>query len=127
AAVLLADTCRLQGDADASLDVLAGVMEEQAGESLIFPWRRAVSAQAAALLAAGRAVEAVSAAERAVATPAEDVRSAVVSHRVHAEALAATGELESARQAARRAVDLAYGTELVNERAAADELLARLS
>lgn len=59
--------------------------------------------------------------------PAEDVRSGVLAHRVYAEALAATGALDEARQAAARAAELAYATEFSSERVATDALVARLA
>jgi len=66
-------------------------------------------------------------ARRAVAGPAEDVRSAVVAHRTLAEALAAAGEPAAARAAAEEAVRLAYATEQLSERPAADAVLRRLT
>ncbi|HEX2417363.1 MAG TPA: adenylate/guanylate cyclase domain-containing protein [Micromonosporaceae bacterium] len=124
--VLLAEALRAQGDLDGAIRLLADVADTSCQESLIFPRRQAVAAYASALLAAGEVAPALAAAGRAVALPAEDVRSDVYGHLVHAETLAAAGDAESARAAAGRAVELAYATERVSERAAADALLARL-
>jgi len=50
-----------------------------------------------------------------------------VAHRVLAETLAAAGRPDDARSAAALAVERAYATQQVSERAAADIVLARLS
>jgi hypothetical protein len=71
--------------------------------------------------------EALTAARRSLEMPAEDVRSGVLAQRAYAEALAASGDRDAAREAAQRAVDLAYATELVSERSAADALAASLA
>ena len=63
---------------------------------------------------------------RAVAAPAEDVRSRVAASRVLAEALAAAGEPTAARVAADEAVRLAYATQQASERAGADAVRERL-
>jgi tetratricopeptide (TPR) repeat protein len=88
--------------------------------SVLFPRRQAVASYAAALLAAGRADEAVTWARRAEQVPAEDIRSRVVAARVLARALAATGAVDDARVAATEAVRLAYATQQSSERAASD-------
>jgi hypothetical protein len=125
--VLLAEALRSRGDLDGAIGLLAEVAGTTCQESLIFPRRQAVAAYASALLAAGRVAEALDAARRGLEVPAEDVRSGVHGHLVHAQALAANGHLPQARDAARKARDLAYATERVSERAPADELLAELS
>jgi hypothetical protein len=60
--------------------------------------------------------------DRAQEVPAEDVRSGVVTAMVRARVLAAADRRDEARQAAEDAVLLAYSTQQVSERAAADEL-----
>jgi hypothetical protein len=86
-----------------------------------------VAAYAAALLEAGQLDNAVATARRGTEVMAEDVRSGVLAHRVYAEALAAAGSADEARAQAQRAVDLAYATECVSERDAADALLSRVA
>ena len=54
--------------------------------------------------------------------PAEDVRSGVVTAMVRARVLAAAERCTEAAEAAEEAVLLAYSTEQVSERAAAEEL-----
>ncbi|MGH3737512.1 MAG: tetratricopeptide repeat protein, partial [Micromonosporaceae bacterium] len=125
--VLLAEAQRMRGDAGAAVELLAEVAGCSVCESLLFPRRQAVAAYAAALLDADRTDEALTAARRALGMPAEDVRSGVFAHRVYAEALAATGAPDDARQAAAKAAELAYATEFTSERAAADALVERLS
>jgi class 3 adenylate cyclase/predicted ATPase len=125
--VLLAEARRMQGDLKQALSLLEEVAGCSVCESLIFPRRHAVAAYAAALLEAGRLDEAVATAHQATEVAAEDVGSGVLAHRVYAQALAAAGATESACAEARQAIDLAYATECVSEREAADALLASLS
>jgi class 3 adenylate cyclase/tetratricopeptide (TPR) repeat protein len=125
--VLLAEALRARGNLSGAVRLLADVAGTSCQESLIFPRRQALASYASALLAAGEPGEALVAAERAVRFPGEDVRSGVYGHLVYAEALAASGGAESARAAAGKAVELAYATERVSERAVADALFARLA
>ncbi len=118
--VLLAYAHLASGEVDRALALLEPVAAEPEAPSLLFPRRQAVAAYAEALLAAGRVPEAVTWARRAEQVPAEDVRSRVVSARVLARALAAAGELDEARRTAERAVSLAYRTQQVSERRAAE-------
>jgi class 3 adenylate cyclase/tetratricopeptide (TPR) repeat protein len=113
-------------DYPGALAVLAPLAAAADDPSVLFPRRQAVATYAAALLSAGRAEEAVSWAARADRVPAEDIRSRVVSARVLARALAATGELEPARVAADQAVRLAHSTQQVSERAATEAVRRRL-
>jgi Flp pilus assembly protein TadD len=83
-----------------------------------------VAAFATALLAAGRVDEAVEAARRAVSLPAEDARSRSTAALVLARALTASGAVTEARSAAEDAVQAAYATQQVSDRAAADAALA---
>jgi len=125
--VLLACARLAAGDADAAVRLLVPVAEAADRPSLLYPRRQAVAQYAGALLAAGRVPEAVAAARRAVDLPGEDVRGDVVAHRVLAETLAAAGRPDDARSAAALAVERAYATQQVSERAATDIVLARLS
>ncbi len=125
--VLFAEARRMQGNLDEALLLLADVASCSVCESLIFPRRHAVAAYAAALLEAGQLDDAVATARRGTEVTAEDVRSGVLAHRVYAEALAAAGSADEARAQAQRAVDLAYATECVSEREAADALLSRVA
>lgn len=113
-------------DTAGALAVLEPLAQAADAPSLLFPRRLAVATYAAALLADGRPEEAVDWAKRANEVPAEDVRSRVVSARVLAQALAATGAREPARAAADEAVRLAYATAQVSERAATDAVRAAL-
>jgi class 3 adenylate cyclase/tetratricopeptide (TPR) repeat protein len=107
-------------DHPGALAVLEPLARAADAPSVLFPRRQAVASYAAALLAAGRAEEAVTWAQRASQVPAEDIRSRVVSARVLARALAATGATGPARVAADQAVQLAYATEQASERAATE-------
>jgi class 3 adenylate cyclase/tetratricopeptide (TPR) repeat protein len=113
-------------DYSGALAVLAPLAAAAADPSVLFPRRQAVASYAAALLAAGRVEEAVTWAGRAEQVPAEDIRSRVVSARVLARALAATGAVEPARVAADEAIRLAYSTQQVGERAASEAVRRRL-
>ncbi len=124
--VLLAQARRNQGDPAAALDLLAGVVEAAGSPSLVFPRRQALAHYAGVLLDAGRVDEALTWARRAQQIPAEDVRSRVVAGRVLASTLEAAGDHEAAMLAAKDAVQLAYSTEQVSERAASDAVHDRL-
>jgi tetratricopeptide (TPR) repeat protein len=124
--VLLASARLAEGDPEGALSVLKPVAEAADSPSLMFPRRQAVAIYAEALLAAGRADEALTWARRAEQVPAEDVRSRVVSARTLARALGAAGDLDSARAAADEAVRLAYATQQVSERAASDAVRTSL-
>ncbi|WP_213455001.1 adenylate/guanylate cyclase domain-containing protein [Rhizomonospora bruguierae] len=124
--VLLAGARLAAGEPGAAVRLLAPIAEQADGPSMLYPRRQAVAAYAEALLADGRVEEAVGWASRAVQAPAEDVRSRVRAWRLLAETRAAAGLGEQARQAAGEAVRLAYATEQVCERAAADAVLASL-
>jgi ATP/maltotriose-dependent transcriptional regulator MalT len=124
--VLLAQARRAQGDLDTARSLLAGVAEAAGSPSLVFPRRQALAHYSAVLRLAGRGSEALTWARRAQQVPAEDVRSRVVAGRALALALAAAGDHESAVLAAKDAVQLAYSTEQVSERAASDAVYERL-
>jgi class 3 adenylate cyclase/tetratricopeptide (TPR) repeat protein len=124
---LLAMTLLASGDATGACGLLADAAARVDEPSLLFPRRQAVAGYAEALLAAGRLDEALDWARRAFAAPGEDVRSRVRAGRVYARALAAVGHRPEALAAATAAVRVAYATQQVGERAAADAVLASLS
>jgi tetratricopeptide (TPR) repeat protein len=113
-------------DCEGALAVLAPVAEAAGSPSVLYPRRLAVATYASALLGVGRADEALHWARRATEVPAEDIRSRVVTARVMAQALAATGSREQARAAASEAARLAYETQQVSERALTDAVLSTL-
>jgi class 3 adenylate cyclase/tetratricopeptide (TPR) repeat protein len=125
--VLFASARLAQGDLDSALSRLAEVVARPDEPAVLLPRRSAFAAYAEALLVAGRRPEAVEAARRGSEIPAEDVRSRVVSSLVLARALAAIGERGQARAIATGAARVAYATQQVSERAAADALVAELS
>ncbi|MEU8614802.1 adenylate/guanylate cyclase domain-containing protein, partial [Actinoplanes sp. NPDC048791] len=92
------------------------------GGSLLFSRRHALASYASALLADGHVEAAATWIRRAREVPAEDVRSGVVAAMVLARVHAAAGSLDLARGAAEEAVLLAYSSEQVSERVAAEEL-----
>jgi class 3 adenylate cyclase/tetratricopeptide (TPR) repeat protein len=115
------------GDVDAALLALGEIAETDAAPSVLVSQRQAVAEYAAALLCAGRVDEALAAARRAGDLPADDVRGRAVATRVLARALAAAGEPREARAAAVDAIQIAYATQQISERRAADATLAELS
>jgi class 3 adenylate cyclase/tetratricopeptide (TPR) repeat protein len=123
---LLAAARVTAGDAAAAVALLAPVAAAEEVPNLLFSRRQALAWYAMALLADGQPESALEWARRAVATPAEDVRSQVLAIRALAEALAATGQSTAAVTAAREAVRLAYATQQIDEREVAEALLARL-
>ena len=125
--VLLGRARLAVGDIEASLLALSEIVESDAAPSVLVSRRQAVAEYAAALLCAGRVDDALAAAHRAADLPADDVRSQVVATRVLARALSATGHKPEARQAAADAVRIAYSTQQVSERAAADRTQTEVS
>src|SRR5690606_8706293 len=124
--VLLASAKLATSDCEGALAALAPVIAADGAPSVLVSRRQAVATYASALLAAGRAAEAVTWARRAQQAPGEDVRGRVVAGRVLAQALAATGDGEAARAAAEQAVRLAHATQQVSEREATDAVWAAL-
>ncbi|WBB78822.1 AAA family ATPase [Micromonospora sp. WMMD882] len=125
--VLLAMARLAAGDPGTAVGLLAPVATAVNAPSLLFSRRQTVARYAEALLALGQIEQALDWARRAVAAPAEDVRSQVVAQRVLAETSLAAGRPVEALAAADEAVRLAYATEQRGERAAADALRARLT
>lgn len=120
--VLLASARLAAGDPPTAVGLLAPVATAVDSPAVLFSRRQTLARYAAALLADGQPGTALHWARRALDAPAEDVRSQVAGFGVLATVLAANGERVAARQAADRAVGLAYGTEQVSERAAADAI-----
>jgi class 3 adenylate cyclase/tetratricopeptide (TPR) repeat protein len=119
--VLLAEARLRAGDAATAVGLLAPIAADTGG-SLLFSRRHALASYASALLADGQVEAAGVWVRRAREVPAEDVRSAVVAAMVLARVHAAAGSLALARQAAEEAVLLAYTSEQLSERLAAEEL-----
>ncbi|WP_428963219.1 adenylate/guanylate cyclase domain-containing protein [Micromonospora fluostatini] len=125
--VLLATARLAAGDPATAVGLLAPVATVAASRpSLLFSRRHTMARYAGALLAHGQREQALDWARRAVAAPAEDVRSQVVAAIVLAEALAATGQPAEALASAEDAVRLAFATEQISERLAATTLHHRL-
>ncbi|SCE72918.1 Tetratricopeptide repeat-containing protein [Micromonospora viridifaciens] len=124
--VLLAMARLAVGDSATAVGLLAPVATAHT-PSLLFSRRQTMARYASALLAHGQREQALDWAQRAVAVPAEDVRSQVIAACVLAEALAACGRPVEALASAEEAVRLAYATEQRSERAVADALRARLA
>jgi class 3 adenylate cyclase len=120
--VLLAEARIRAGDATTAIGLLAPIASDTGSPSLLFSRRHALASYASALLADGRVEAALTWIRRARETESEDVRSGVVAAMVHARVLAAAERCDEARDAAEEAVLLAYSTEQVSERAAAEEL-----
>ncbi|GII25220.1 adenylate/guanylate cyclase domain-containing protein [Planosporangium mesophilum] len=125
--VLLAAARLADGDAPAAVDLLADVAAPVDVPSLLFPRREAVAYYAEALLAAGRAEEALEWARRAVAAPGEDVRSRVHAGRALAMALGAVGQRAEAVTVASAALREAHATQQISERAITRDVLSALS
>jgi hypothetical protein len=120
--VLLAEARNRAGDAATAIGLLAPIASDTSSPSLLFSRRHALASYSSALLAEGRVSEALTWIERARDVPAEDVRSGVLAAMVRARVLAASDRYVEARAAADDAVRLAYSTEQVSERSAAEEL-----
>ncbi|MEW2384993.1 adenylate/guanylate cyclase domain-containing protein [Micromonospora sp. NPDC047707] len=126
--VLLATARLAAGDPGTAVGLLAPVATAALNApSLLFSRRQTLARYASALLAYGQREQALDWARRAVAAPAEDVRSQVIAASVLAEALAACGRPVEALASAEEAVRLAYATEQRSERRNADALRARLT
>ena len=124
--VLLGAARLAAGDTVGALRILEPVATRPGGAALLFPRRHGVAVYARALRCAGRTDEALGFARQAVGMPGEDVRSRVVALRELASTLADAGELVVARSVVTEAVQVAYGSPQVAERAATDTLAATL-
>jgi tetratricopeptide (TPR) repeat protein len=125
--VLLGMAQLAQGDVETALAGLGEVVTRGDEPAVLLPRRAAYAGYAHALLAAGRADEALAAAREGTEVPADDVRSRVVASLVLARALAATGHRGQARAVATGAMRAAYATQQLSERPTADALVAELS
>ncbi|MEP6463198.1 MAG: hypothetical protein ABJC62_07235, partial [Frankiaceae bacterium] len=94
---------------------------------LLFPRRQALAHRAGALLDAGRVPEAVAEIERALAVPAEDVRSRVVALRVLAAVRARVGNGAGARAALEEAMTIARAADQRTEVEATKAALSAMS
>jgi tetratricopeptide (TPR) repeat protein len=124
--VVLALVDRARGDLDGALRVLGEIARTPEQPTFLFPMRQALAHYAGTLLDRGRPAEALEAARRAVATPAEDVRSRVIALRALGSCLRANGRYAEAEEALRAAVEEASSTEQSQERAATEAALADL-
>ncbi|HUR51076.1 MAG TPA: adenylate/guanylate cyclase domain-containing protein [Mycobacteriales bacterium] len=125
ARVLMAEVLRRKGRAQEALaEVDAALSAAGDGPGLLFSRRQALAHRADALADLGRADEAVQTAQRAVDTPAEDVRSEVLALRALGCALRASGDEEQARKALERALETARLTGQVTEVAVTQQLLS---
>ena len=122
--VLRAQVLRARGELDRAAALL-----EQAGSgqvpSLLFPRRQALAHLAGVRLEQGDAEEAMALVLRAVSTPAEDVRSRVVTQRVLAQVLLARGDRDGAAAATSEALRLIESTGLTGELAGMRKLAGR--
>jgi class 3 adenylate cyclase/tetratricopeptide (TPR) repeat protein len=125
--VLLAEARLRRGDAATAIGLLAPIASDTGAPSLLFSRKQALASYASALLADDRVDAALTWINRAQEVRAEDVRSGVVTAMVRARVLAAALRCEEAAQAAEEAVLLAYSTEQVSERSAAEGLRDALS
>jgi class 3 adenylate cyclase/tetratricopeptide (TPR) repeat protein len=124
--VVLALVDRARGRLDAAVEVLAEIARTPERPTFLFPMRQALAHYAGTLLDMGRPADALDAARRAVATPAEDVRSRVIALRALGSALRATGSYAEAEETLRAAVAEASATEQAEERVTTEAALADL-
>jgi tetratricopeptide (TPR) repeat protein len=124
--VLRAQVLRARGRVDLALALLEELAEAPYDPSLLFPRRQALAHLAGARLEIGEPDRALRTAQHAMAVPAEDVRSRIISLRVLAACLAACDDAPAARFALRQALALAGSTEQVAERAATRRALDQL-
>ncbi len=125
AEVLTALVLRRRGRLPEALARLEDALAGGDAPALLFPRRQALAHLAGTLLELGRSADALAAARRAVATPAEDVRSQVLSLRALGAALLACGEPEQGREAVLEALALARRSGPRGEIPATEALLAR--
>jgi tetratricopeptide (TPR) repeat protein len=124
AKVLLAQAMRVRGQREAALAELDAALSVSDQPGLLFPLRQALAHRAGTLLELGRVEEGLAAARQAVATPAEDVRSRVLSLRALGSALRLSGDLDGARAAYGEALDVATSTGQRSEITATEALIA---
>jgi tetratricopeptide (TPR) repeat protein len=124
--VLLAQALRARGDATAALELLREAQVVSDG-SLAFPRRQALAHLAGVLLELGNTDEALDVIHDAMAQPAQDLRSRIVTLRVLGACLAAVDDRPAARFALRQAFALATATELRGELHATEKALEAVS
>jgi class 3 adenylate cyclase/tetratricopeptide (TPR) repeat protein len=123
--VLLAQALRARGEPENALELLREAQVVSDG-SLAFPRRQALAHLAGVLLELGRSDEALEVAHQAMAQPAQDLRSRIVTLRVLGACLAASDDLPAARLALRQALALASATEMRGELPATERALSAL-
>jgi tetratricopeptide (TPR) repeat protein len=123
--VLLAQAKRARGE---TVEAVALLREAQVVDdsSLAFPRRQALAHLAGALLELGEPEEALAVVHQAMAQPAQDLRSRIVTLRVLGACLAAAADQPAARVALRQAVALSRSTELRAELPASQKALDAL-
>jgi tetratricopeptide (TPR) repeat protein len=123
--VLLAQAIRARGDTEAAVALLREAQVVDDG-SLAFPRRQALAHLAGALLQLGEPAEALSVVHQAMAEPAQDLRSRIITLRVLGACLAAAGDLPAGRFAVRQALALSHSTEMRAELSASQKALDAL-
>jgi tetratricopeptide (TPR) repeat protein len=123
--VLLAQALRARGEPEEALVLLREARLVGDG-SLAFPRRQALAHLAGVLLELGNPEEALTVVHEAMAQPAQDLRSRIVTLRVLGNCLAAVGDRPAARFALRQAVALSGATELRGELPASQKALDAL-
>jgi len=124
ARVLRAQVARARGRTAEALGELRDVADLLQSQTLLFPRRQALAHLAGVLLESDRPDEALDVARRALAVPAEDVRSRVLALRALGSAYAACGKQTAAIAALREAAAVAASTEQTSERAQTQRVLA---
>ncbi|HVU75097.1 MAG TPA: AAA family ATPase [Mycobacteriales bacterium] len=125
--VLHAQVVRARGDLDAARAELEACVALFDDDTLFFPRRQGLAHLAGVLVELGEGEEALVTAERALAVPAEDVRSQVLALRALGSAKRLLGDLDGARSAYTEALAVATSTEQCSEVAPTERALAVLS
>jgi class 3 adenylate cyclase/tetratricopeptide (TPR) repeat protein len=123
--VLLAQALRARGETEAAIDLLREAQVFDDG-SLAFPRRQALAHLAGALLEIGQPAEALSVVHEAMAQPAQDLRSRIITLRVLGSCLVAMGDRPAGRFAVRQALALSNATEMRGELSASQKALDAL-
>jgi class 3 adenylate cyclase/tetratricopeptide (TPR) repeat protein len=123
--VLLAQAMRARGETEDAVELLREAQVVVEG-SLAFPRRQALAHLAGGLLELGERTEALAVVHQAMAQPAQDLRSRIVTLRVLGNCLAAVDDLPAARVALRQALVLSKATEMRGELAASQKALDAL-
>lgn len=123
--VLRARVLRARGRLPEAAELLSTALGAEV-PSLLFPRRQALAHLAAVFLEQGDPEGALATIMRALSTPAEDVRSQVVTQRVLAQVLRAGGDVEGAAAAAAEALRLVEVAGIDGELAATRKLVERI-